>query len=96
MTTREAIDDFLAQRRLAVVPDQTEEAVRGCAQAGIRRVWMHRGAGRGAVSESAVELCRGKGIEVVAGYCPYMFLPQGVWFHRLHGWLMRMRGTYPS
>ena len=107
MTTRAAIDDFLAQKRLAVVgvsrnpkdfsqglfrelrrrgydvvpvnpngtevegercfprvqdiappvdgallmtpPETTERVVRDCVEAGISRIWMHRGGGAGAV-----------------------------------------------
>ena len=154
MTTREAIDDFLTQERLAVVgvsrnpedfsrglfrelrrrgydvvpvnlhatevdgqpcfahvrdivppvdgallmtaPEATNQVVRECAEAGVRRVWMHRGGGVGAVSREAVDFCNEKGMEVVPGYCPYMFLPRTAFFHRLHGFAKRLTGTYPS
>ena len=43
---------------LMTPPAATETVVRDCAEAGVRRVWMHRGAGRGAVSEAAVAWCR--------------------------------------
>lgn len=74
---------------LMTPPPVTETVVRDCAEAGIQRVWMHRGGGVGAVSKAAVQFCRERGIAVVAGECPYMFLPQAGWFHRLHGWLRR-------
>jgi len=32
----------------------------------------------------------------VAGYCPYMFLPQTPFFHRFHGFLMKVTGAYPA
>ncbi len=70
-------------------PDVTAAVVRDCAEAGISRVWMHQGAGIGAVSPDGVAFCRARGMRVVAGYCPYMFLPRAAWFHRLHGWLRR-------
>ncbi len=67
-------------------PDRTDQLVHECAEAGIPRVWLHRGVGRGAVTASAVDFCRRQGLEVVAGECPFMFLPGAGLPHRLHGW----------
>jgi len=77
-------------------PAKSEQVVRDCAQAGIARVWLHRGAGAGSVSPEALDLCQQLGIRVVAGYCPYMFLPQTPFFHRVHGFWMRLTGAYPA
>ena len=75
----------------------TEQVVRDCAEAGVRRVWMHRGAGGGAgsVSADAVAFCEAKDIDVVAGYCPYMFLPGTPLFHGLHASWKKLTGSYP-
>ena len=79
---------------LMTSPQGTETAVRDCAEAGIRRVWMYSAGGQGAVSREAVEFCRAHGIELVAGECPYMFLrPAG--FHGLHGLIRKITGRYP-
>lgn len=75
---------------------KSEQVVRDCAEAGIARVWLHRGTGAGSVSSEAVGLCQEFGIRVVAGYCPYMFLPQTPFFHRFHGFLMKLTGAYPA
>ena len=75
---------------------KSEQVVRECAQAGITRVWLHRGTGTGSVSPEALGLCEQLGIRVVAGYCPYMFLPQTPFFHRFHGFLMKVTGAYPE
>jgi predicted CoA-binding protein len=80
---------------LMTSPSDTERVVRDCAEAGIRRVWMHRGAGRGAVSELAADFCRGKGIRLVEGYCPFMFLPATPFFHRIHRFFLQLFGRYP-
>jgi uncharacterized protein len=153
-TTREDIDDFLAQKRLALVgisrdpkdfsrglfrdlrrrgydivpvnPALTEvdgarafaklqdikppvegalimtaaaksmRVAEDCAEAGITRIWFHRGTGRGAVDEAAVDFCRQRGLLVVAGFCPYMFLGHAPFVHRLHGLFMKVAGTYPA
>ncbi len=148
MTTREHIDDFLKQRRLALVgvsrkgtdftrslfreflkrgydavpvnpeaeeldgrrcfhrvqeitppvdgallltsPKMTESVVMECAAAGIPRIWMYRAGGKGAVSLAAVAYCRSKGIAVVPGFCPFMFWKDASFFHRLHGFFVKL------
>ncbi len=81
---------------LLVPPEVTGRVVRDCAAAGIRRVWMHRGGGKGAVSEDAVRFCNENGISVVAGECPFMFLQHAGIVHSIHGWVKRITGTYPA
>jgi uncharacterized protein len=76
--------------------EKSEQVVRDCLEAGIGRVWLHRGTGKGAVSQAAVALCSQHGLRLVAGYCPYMFLPKTMFFHRLHGTLLRVTGRYPA
>ena len=67
-------------------PKVTEEIVRQCVDLGIKHVWMHcmMGTKPGlsqsttSVSQSAVEMCRANGIEVIPGSCPNQFLnPDG-------------------
>jgi predicted CoA-binding protein len=81
---------------LMTPPAATERVVRDCAEAGVARVWMHRGAGRGAVSRAAVAFCRERGIAVVDGACPFMFLPDAGLVHRTHGFLARLFGRHPG
>lgn len=81
---------------LLTSPQVTEQAVRDCDEAGVRQVWMYRGAGAGAVSRPAVAYCRERGISVVPGECPFMFLPGAAWPHRLHGFVRRILGSYPQ
>lgn len=77
-------------------PQVTDEVVRDCANAGISRVWMHRGQGAGAVSQAAVDFCGANAIQVVAGYCPYLFLPETGFLCRMHGWVTKIFGSYPA
>jgi predicted CoA-binding protein len=81
---------------LMTPPSASERVVRECAEAGVKRVWMHRGAGRGAVSPEAVAFCRERGIEVVDGECPFMFLPGRGWVHGAHRFFRRLGGRLPS
>ena len=77
-------------------PAVTDTVVRDCATAGIKRVWMYRATGKGAVSGEAVKFCESNGIAVIPGECPFMFLPEGSWVHRLHGMVRRIAGAYPE
>jgi predicted CoA-binding protein len=76
--------------------EKSEQVVRDCAEAGITRVWLHRGAGKGAVSKAAVDFCHERGLRLIEGHCPYMFLPETPFFHRLHGFFLKLLGRYPK
>jgi len=77
-------------------PAATDQVVQECAALRIPRVWLYRAGGQGAVSPQAVEFCEEHGIAVVPGECPYMFFSDEHWFHRLHGFIKRIAGSYPS
>lgn len=74
---------------LLVPPSRAEEAVKDCLAAGVRRVWFHRGAGRGSASAAALALCHDSGVAVVEGLCPFMALPGAGSPHRVHGFVRR-------
>ena len=71
---------------LMTPPAVTTEVVKDCAEAGIRHVWMHQGVGRGAASPAAIAFCESRGISVVSGACPLMYLPETGFVHRAHRW----------
>jgi uncharacterized protein len=56
-------------------PETAEQAMRECAELGIKFVWMHRSVGTGSVSPAAAEYGRQHGITVIDGGCPLMFEP---------------------
>jgi len=63
-------------------PKVTDQIVQQCVDLGIKHVWMHcmmgtkpgLAEGMTSVSQSAVEMCRANGIEVIPGSCPNQFL----------------------
>lgn len=77
-------------------PDTTAAVARDCVAAGIKRIWMYRAVGPGAVNPSAVEYCEQNGVRVIPGFCPYMFLPDSGVFHKFHGFVMKVTRTYPA
>ncbi|HET8734100.1 MAG TPA: CoA-binding protein, partial [Anaeromyxobacteraceae bacterium] len=76
---------------LFVPPAGAEAAVRDCLEAGVRRIWFHRGAGRGSASPEALALCAARGVDPVVDLCPMMVLPGAGWGHRIHGWFRTRR-----
>jgi predicted CoA-binding protein len=80
---------------LMTSPEVTESVVRDCAEAGARIVWMYGAGWRGSASKNAIQFCEERGIRVVPGECPLMFLPQSGAFHRFHGFIRKVTGRYP-
>jgi uncharacterized protein len=80
---------------LMTSPAVTDTVVKDCAPASIRRVWMYRAGGKGAVSPEAVRFCEEHAIQVVPGQCPFMFWPDAGTGHRLHGFIRKITGRYP-
>ncbi len=78
-------------------PDTTEQIVRDCTSAGVRRVWMHHSIGKGtSVSPQAVDYCRQHDITVIAGACPMMY-GGGVDFgHTCLRWVLRLTRGLPA
>ncbi|ACG72287.1 CoA-binding domain protein [Anaeromyxobacter sp. K] len=67
----------------------TEGVVADALRAGIRRIWLHRGAGAGSATAGALALCRASGVEPVHDLCPFMVLTGTAFPHRFHGFFRR-------
>ena len=76
-------------------PETTEATMRECADLGIKRVWMHRGPGRGSVSKAAAEYGRQHGITVIEGGCPCMFDPTADPGHKAMRFVFTLTGNVP-
>jgi hypothetical protein len=76
-------------------PEATENVVNDCIEAGIGCIWMSRATGKGSVSAKAVAVCRENAIQVVPGECPFMFLPDAVFVHRVHRLINQVTGHDP-
>jgi predicted CoA-binding protein len=78
-------------------PEVTQQIVYECADAGIRRVWMHQSiTSKGSsVSAAAAEYCREHDISVIAGACPMMYGPGADFPHTCMRWILRLTGGLP-
>jgi predicted CoA-binding protein len=77
-------------------PEATERIVHDCADAGVRRVWMHQSVAKGtSVSPAAVAYCRQHDISVIAGACPMMYGEGADFGHTCMKWMLRLTGRLP-
>jgi uncharacterized protein len=82
---------------LVTRPEVTEELVRQCHAAGIKRVWMHQSFDKAgsSVSRTAVEFCQTHDIMVIDGACPMMYC-QPDFGHRCMRWILARTGGLPQ
>jgi predicted CoA-binding protein len=76
--------------------DSTEQAVLDCADAGVRDIWLHRHVAGGVSDTRAIFRAEERGLNLITGFCMFMFLPKASLFHKLHGGVMRLIGIYPK
>lgn len=81
---------------LITAPPATESAVAECAKAGIRRIWIFAANGKSPVSQKTLDSYESQGIKIIAGQCPYMFLPGSAGVHKFHGFVRKITGRYPQ
>src|SRR5512141_2404731 len=81
---------------IVTTPQVADDIVHECADLGIDRVWLHRSFGKGSVSPAAEAFCRERGIAVIAGGCPNMFLPGTDFGHKCMKWMLKVTGGLPK
>ena len=69
----------------------TRGEVEDCSLAGIKRIWSRR-----AIDEATQLLCDENKISAISGYCPFMFLADSGGIHKVHGFVLKMIGQYPT
>ncbi|WP_455382382.1 CoA-binding protein [Salinispira pacifica] len=75
-----------------VPPQQTEAVVREAEAAGIRKIWMQRGA----ESDGALDYCAQHGMSAVSGECIMMFAEPVSSVHGVHRFFRRIFGGLPK
>jgi predicted CoA-binding protein len=79
---------------IATRPEITEQVVKDCAEAGVRRVWMHDNTFvPGSRSDEAVQFCKDHGIAVIGGACPMMWMDFG---HKCMRAVLGLMGRLPN
>lgn len=57
---------------------------------GIKKVWLHWRTD----TEKSVEACQKKGFKCITGYCPMMYLGNGLSIHGMHRAIVKIMGKY--
>jgi predicted CoA-binding protein len=73
---------------------EIDQAVRDCAEAGVMHVWLPLGTGHRLLTSETAAFCRSRGVTVIAGFCPFMFLPRAGFGHRLHAFFAKRSRRY--
>jgi predicted CoA-binding protein len=85
------------ERALILLPvEKTEQAVLDCAAAGVKDIWLHHHVAGGVSDTRAIFRAEEKGLNLITGYCMFMFLPKSPLFHKFHGGVMKLFGIYPK
>jgi predicted CoA-binding protein len=104
----EAIDDSTCYPSLASIPEKIEglfimtspinskQIVQKCIDLNIDNLWFHRGVGQGSLDDEIYYFAKERGLNIIPGYCPYMFLPDAGLGHKLHGMFMKLTRSYPN
>jgi predicted CoA-binding protein len=80
---------------VVTAPEIADRVVEDAHQAGVPRVWLHRGIGTGSSSQTAVDFCTEHGIAVIPGGCPNMFGDTSDPGHRCMRVLLQLSGKVP-
>ncbi|MFZ0391679.1 MAG: CoA-binding protein [Calditrichia bacterium] len=81
---------------ITTAPDQMPAAVADCLEAGINLIWILNKKGYEMLDSHTREILEAPSRRLIVGLCPYMFLPDSAFIHRLHGWIMKISGSYPT
>ena len=76
---------------IVVPPNQTEQAVKDAAAAGIKHVWIQQGA----ESPGAIDFCKNNGINVIHNHCILMFADPSL-PHKCHRFVWKVLGKLPK
>lgn len=76
-------------------PERATQIISEALQSNIKRIWLHKGIGKGAVSEKNLEILKASKIEYVYGFCPMMFLGKAG-LHKFHFWMRKNLGKVPE
>jgi uncharacterized protein len=73
--------------------EHVDAALQDCIDAGIQHIWIHQGI---KPNESLVNQAFEKNLNVITGYCPFMFLAGTQFPHNIHVFFLKLFGKYPK
>ncbi len=79
---------------IATKPEATYQLVKEAKEAGIKRVWIQKGVGKGSATPEAIQFCKENNLDYIYGLCPMMAYGSGA--HKFHFWVRKTIGRLPS
>lgn len=76
-------------------PERTTRAVHECARLGIQHVWIHKSLGN-SCSQEAIELATERGLHIIPGGCPMMFIEPVDIAHKCMYAVLKAVGRIPN
>ncbi|MCX6152071.1 MAG: CoA-binding protein [Ignavibacteriales bacterium] len=73
-----------------------EKIIEDLLKKGIKNIWIHNSDINKPALKNLIASLNEKGVNAIQGHCPIMFLPETQFFHRMHGFFVKMVGNYPS
>lgn len=80
---------------IMTAPEKAESIVQKSLECGIRQIWLLNGRSLKMLSDDTLARCKQNEVTLISGMCPYMFLSDTGFVHRLHGWVWKLTGKYP-
>lgn len=81
---------------VTVAAEKSAQVVRDAVDIGIKKIWLYRAGGKGAVCPEAIDIASKDGCSLVAGECPLMFLPHSGLIHSLHRGIRTLARSLPA
>jgi uncharacterized protein len=76
--------------------EQLLEAITDCITSGVKSIWIYGVIGPKQVLPKAMDVCHNNDINLIAGFCPYMFIKESAFYHRFHGLIWKLIGINPK
>lgn len=90
------VDPPVASAVIVLEPIKMLTAAKECVRAGVKNVWLYGVIGPKQVGQDVIDYLIENDVNVVAGYCPFMFLDDVAGFHKFHKLIWKLIGFYPK
>ncbi|MCB2199483.1 CoA-binding protein [bacterium] len=90
------IDPPVDAALLMLSGEKVEQAANDALAAGVKNLWIYGVTGPREVDKELLSALKQKGANVIAGYCPFMFLEGVETGHKVHAWIWKAIGLMPK
>ncbi len=82
---------------ILILPEsEIKKSISECLDSDIKFIWLRTKVSDDTLGNEILDLLKRNEVALIRGECPFMFLPESEWFHRLHCSINKMIGVYPK